>query len=156
MPRNKHIKDELSQLLASPCNQEEKLVRLLQIGCEHFGLMLGLISKIEDGAYHVVSAYPDGLVNIGEEFDLAETICDVTRQSPTVTSFSKASGTEWSTHPAYDKFSIESYIGTSYFIDGERVGTINFSSPTALGRLFNKQDEKVVLEFSKALTSILS
>ena len=118
--------------------------------------MLGLISEIKANAYNVISAYPDGLVSIGESFDVGETICDVTYQNLSVTSFSKASGTEWMTHPAYDKFLIEAYIGTNYFIDGELIGTINFSSPTALGREFTVEDKKIISEFSKTLTEIMT
>ena len=150
------LRNELADLLRANCSTDEKLVRLLQTGCDHFGLMLGLISEIQGGAYHVVSAYPDGLVNIGDQFDLGETICDVTRSSSHVVSFSKASGTEWASHPAYDKFSLESYIGTTYSVEAIPKGTINFSSPTALGRSFTNDDETAIEELAKTLSTILS
>jgi len=155
MQRNKKFKVELEDVSDATCDKEEKLIRLLQLGCEHFGLMLGLISEINEGKYHVLSAYPDGLVNTGEVFDLKETICEVTHTNPTITSFTKASGTDWMLHPAYDKFTIESYIGTNYYVDGKPVGTVNFSSLTALGKDFTKADLQNMQLLSHKLSQIL-
>lgn len=154
MNQNKKIETQLKKLLNTDCDQNEKLIRLLQVGSEYFGLMLGLISEIKNQNYHVVAAYPDGLLNAGEVFDLSDTICDVTHNNQRVTCFAKASGTDWVQHPAYDKFSIEAYIGVSYKIGHNIVGTINFSSPTALGHTFTNKDEALMKTFAKTLTKI--
>jgi len=156
MNQNKKIETQLKELLNTSCNKDEKLIRLLQIGSEHYGLMLGLISEIKDQKYHIIAAYPDGLLSAGEVFDLNDTICGVTYNNQHVTCFAKASGTNWVQHPAYDKFSIEAYIGTSYKIGPNIVGTINFSSPTALGRAFTDKDETLIKLFAKTLKKIRS
>lgn len=150
------MKPAIADIKNATCHSHEKLTRLLQIGCGQFGMMLGLVSKIEDDTYTVVCAYPDGLLNVGETFPVHDTICDITRHDPSVTSFSKASGTDWMMHPAYEKFSIESYIGVAYYIDRKPAGTLNFSSPTALGRDFNDKDHKDIRQLAQTVSEILT
>ncbi|NVJ92198.1 MAG: hypothetical protein HWE34_11105 [Methylocystaceae bacterium] len=149
------MKPAIADIKNATCPTHEKLIRLLQTGCNQFGMMLGLVSKIENETYTVICAYPDGLLNVGETFPINDTICNITQQHTTVTSFTKASGTDWMMHPAYEKFSIESYIGTIYYIDGKAAGTLNFSSPTALGRDFNNKDYKDIRQLAQTVSEIL-
>ena len=156
MSRESRIQNQITDIENAACSTDEKLIRILQLGCEQFGLMLGLISKVEDDAYIVIAAYPDGLLNVGDRFDLNETICDVTMRDQKLVSFSKASGTDWVTHPAYEKFSIEAYIGLSYELENGNVGTLNFSSPTALSSDFSDEDKQIMKRLSDAVIAILA
>lgn len=150
------MKPAIADIKNATCHSHEKLTRLLQTGCDQFGMMLGLVSKIENDTYTVICAYPDGLLNVGESFSISDTICNITRQHASVVSFSKASGTDWMMHPAYEKFSIESYIGVIYYINGKPAGTLNFSSPTALGREFSNKDHKDIRQLAQIVSEILT
>ncbi|MDV7338952.1 hypothetical protein RYZ26_05075 [Terasakiella sp. A23] len=156
MTRENDIKNQAIEIANTDCSTDEKLIRILQLGCEHFGLMLGLISEIDGASYFVKAAYPDGLLSIGERFDLEETICESTRKDKGIVCFPKASGTDWVTHPAYEKFSIEAYIGVAYSMDGNVAGTLNFSSPTAITKDFLATDKKIIQQLAETVTEILT
>ncbi|WP_338729054.1 PAS domain-containing protein [Haladaptatus sp. DJG-WS-42] len=124
---------------------EEKLDQLLELGCEWFGLDIGILSNIEGDDYTVVGAVtPDGSITPGTTFDLADTFCNETIASDEVISYEQASTAREQCHPAYEAFGLESYIGTSVVVDNEPFGTVNFSSAEPRERPFTKSEETFV------------
>ncbi|NVK17311.1 MAG: GAF domain-containing protein [Methylocystaceae bacterium] len=156
MSKETDVQSQLHNITQANCANDEKIIRILQLGCEYFGLMFGLVSKIEEESYFIIHAYPDGIFSVGARFDLQETICDITNKDHDIVAFSKASGTDWVTHPAYEKFSIESYIGMPYLLSDGTRGTLNFSSPTALPNDFTDQNKKILRELCHCITKILT
>ena len=53
-----------------------KIQALLAMGSRHFGLEIGLLSRIEEERYEVIAAHtPDGAIAAGAVFDLGQTYC---------------------------------------------------------------------------------
>ena len=108
----------------------EKVRSLLRIGAKRFALPIGLLAQVEEERYGVLYAVsPDDVIAEGSHFDLAKTYCERTIQAGGPVGFEHAGASQWQRHPAYAEFGLEAYLGTPVFVNGERYGTLNFSSP---------------------------
>lgn len=112
------------------CSIDEKVERLLGLGLDAFGLSIGIVSKIDGDQYEVLYAISD-IVDIapGTQFDLNDTYCLHTLNNRRATGFHHAGQSEIASHPCYQTQQLEAYIGTAIQVNGERYGTVNFSSP---------------------------
>lgn len=127
----------------------QKMTELLLLGAQIFEMELGIISEISDNIYtvkHVIS--PDNQLQADTTFELKNTYCVHTLASNQATSFHHVANSSIAKHPCYLNFGLESYIGSPLLVEGERYGTINFSSSKNKNRPFN-QDE---LEFIELLS----
>ncbi|ELZ98926.1 light and oxygen sensing histidine kinase [Haloferax mucosum ATCC BAA-1512] len=108
---------------------DERLTRLLEIGCQTTGLDIGIISDIDGDDYVVRAVHPaGGGISVGDEFNLQSTYCEAVVATDDVCSFVDAIEAGKETHPAYQEFELQAYIGVPLAVDGERYGTLNFSS----------------------------
>ncbi|QFS83752.1 Sensor histidine kinase YycG [Roseivivax sp. THAF40] len=129
---------------------EEKARRLLRIGCEALNLSLGIISVVTEGRYvvrysHALEAAPAP----GTAFDLSGTYCVHTLQADDVTAFHHVAKSEIRTHPCYQDFGLESYIGVPLRVNGRVHGTLNFSSSAALNRPFSDKEYDLARHFGQ-------
>ena len=109
---------------------DERIDELLKLGCSHFGLPIGIFSRIEGGNYVVQRAcHPEDLLEPGLSFSLSDTYCDHVYKADCVQAFHHVASSEIRNHPCYANFNLEAYIGAPVIVDGERYGTFNFSSP---------------------------
>ena len=118
-------------------NQEldftQRIAQLLKMGCQRFGLDIGILSKITDNSYEVfaVEITQDILIKIspGDVFDLSQTYCNETvRVNKPICILQAGTSNEWRNHPCYTDFQLESYLGTTVIVGGAIYGTLNFSS----------------------------
>ncbi|KEZ77693.1 diguanylate cyclase [Salinisphaera hydrothermalis] len=123
----------LEQLYAISSNAELSFEQsrhaILQLGCEYFGMPLGVVSRIEDRRYEVLDAVDaHDAVQAGQVYDARETHCFeiVSRRGPYAVD--RSTHPEICDHPAYQRFGIASYIGAPLYVQGEFVGAIAFSS----------------------------
>ncbi|MEM9491808.1 MAG: GAF domain-containing sensor histidine kinase, partial [Myxococcota bacterium] len=58
--------------------------------------------------------------------------------------FEHAAASEWSSHPAYIDFKLESYLGAPVMVFGDVFGTINFSSPSPRKEPLTSADHQLV------------
>lgn len=108
---------------------DRRIVDLLALGCETYGLELGIFARIDGTVYTVEEVYPpDGGIARGAVFDLEKTYCEKTLLAETPISFIHAGGSEWAAHPCYQSFRLEAYIAVPLRVGGKPVGTLNFSS----------------------------
>lgn len=120
---------------------EQRIERLLALGCETFGLELGILARIEDATYTVERVYPpEGGIARGAVFDLAQTYCEKTLVAETPISFIHAGDSEWASHPCYLAFRLEAYLAAPLHVGRKPVGTLNFSSPTPRQQPFTDAD----------------
>ncbi|WP_293746160.1 histidine kinase dimerization/phospho-acceptor domain-containing protein [uncultured Paraglaciecola sp.] len=56
-------------------------------------------------------------------------------------------------HPCYEALSLESYIGAPLIVEGERYGTINFSSPDARDKDFSAYELELIWLFSQWISN---
>lgn len=141
---NRTAQKTLKQIGQSDQSNEEKETSFLEFGCTYFDMMIGIISKVNGQNYTVEKTFPIGIIPSGECFDLFETICSETTGKCCAVSFTQAKNTQWATHPAYQKFLIEAYIGAPYFKNDQMIGTINFSSTVTRNMPFNDDDIKII------------
>ena len=146
------IKDESSRLAAEGTLNKlhtitssrsldftQRVDEILKLGTEHFGLPIGIFSKIVDDEYVVQQAiHPDGALDSGMTFDLGITYCWHVYQSNDVQGFHHVSQSTIVSHPCYQSFKLEAYLGTPIFVDGARYGTLNFQVLNQRGRLYAK------------------
>jgi len=113
---------------ASSLSFDENIRALLQLGCRHFGMSIGILSRITGERYEVVQAVaPDDAIAPGTVYRLGRTYCVMTLQSPAPVFFEHVSESAVRGHPAYEDFHLESYLGTRIEVDGAVFGTLNFS-----------------------------
>ena len=115
---------------------------LLALGCERFGLEIGILAQVENDVYRVVQvvAPADLALTCGLEFQLGNTYCAETLRTNGPLACPHVGVSDLSTHPAYREFRLESYIGVPLVVGGRVYGTLNFSSPQPRERQFRDRD----------------
>jgi PAS domain S-box-containing protein len=101
----------------------------LQLGCRYLDMPLGIISHIEDDNYVIeVQASPPGTLTDGQSFALGQTYCSIALRGDKVLAIDHMAKSDYASHPCYQAFKLESYIGVRVLVDGKVYGTLNFSS----------------------------
>jgi GAF domain-containing protein len=118
---------------------EAQIEQLLKMGLERFNLDIGILSKINDKKYEVkYCVVPDEVeLSSGVEFDFDTTYCHITCQANGPIALEHiGENDQYASHPAYESFGLESYIGMPIKLNGKLYGTLNFSSPAPYPRKF--------------------
>ncbi|CAK1708225.1 Diguanylate cyclase [Vibrio crassostreae] len=126
---------------------DSQIAQLLIMGLERFNLDIGILSKVDGNTYlveHCVT--PEGVeLNSGDTFDYRSTYCEITCKSISPICIEHCGKHDkYATHPAYQSFGLESYIGIPIFVNDELYGTLNFSSPAPYHREFKEFDIDVM------------
>ncbi|HEY9650980.1 MAG TPA: ATP-binding protein, partial [Coleofasciculaceae cyanobacterium] len=122
-------------------NFEQRVQRMLEMGCRRFDLEIGILAEIQGNDYKVIAAEsPENSMMKGMTFNLSQTYCTQTLSSSQPVYFESASTSQWQHHPAYSTFKLEAYIGTKIVVAGNLYGTINFSSRVPHKRPFKAVD----------------
>ena len=122
---------------------ENQITALLRMGLERFNLDIAILSKIENGEYLVKYCVVPEEVELtsGTMFDLNITYCHITcNANKPVAIENVGKNDKYASHPAYDAFGLESYIGIPIRVNGELYGTLNFSSANPYKRQFKTVD----------------
>ncbi|WP_010364786.1 ATP-binding protein [Pseudoalteromonas citrea] len=124
---------------------EQKIQELLQLGCRIFNCQVAIVSRIEAQQYYVEHVHtPDNSLPVGAQFPLGETYCCHTLEANSSLAFDHASESRIATHPCYLNFGLESYIGAPLQVQGQRYGTVNFSSADIHAGKFTQDDHDFV------------
>lgn len=124
-----------------------QISQLIMMGLERFDLDIGILSRIDGNTYTVLHCVtPEGVeLNAGDSFDFQSTYCEITCSSfGPVAIENMGKNDAYATHPAYQAFGLESYIGIPIFIGDEIFGTLNFSSAIPYSREFKDIDVDVM------------
>ena len=146
------IKDESSRLAAEGALNKlhnitssrsldftQRVDEILKLGTEHFGLPIGIFSKVVDDEYVVQQAiHPDGALDSGMTFDLGITYCWHVYQSNDVQGFHHVSQSTIVSHPCYQSFKLEAYLGTPISLMGYVMAVLIFQVLNQRGRLYAK------------------
>ncbi|MDE2584512.1 MAG: PAS domain-containing protein, partial [Betaproteobacteria bacterium] len=115
----------------------------LALGAAHFDLEIGIVSRIEGNTYRIAAQVsPPGALEDGQEFPFGETYCSITCREQRVVAIHHMGISPYLGHPCYQAFRLETYIGAPVLVEGEVVGTINFSSPRVYDREFDAGDRE--------------
>jgi diguanylate cyclase (GGDEF)-like protein len=109
---------------------ERQITKTLELGCDHFGLEIGLLTRIIGDRVEILHLVaPDG-AGIAEHdvFPLEETLCSLVLEAKNPVGFSHLSRSVYRTHPGHLAFGSESYLGAPVFVEGELFGTVCFTS----------------------------
>lgn len=109
---------------------DEEIDGALRVALEQLRLELGIVSRIAGDDYEVLNVVaPETLPLVpGQRFSLGQTYCSITYAADDVVTIDEMGASPHRSHPAYASIGLESYIGVPLRVDGERVGTLNFSS----------------------------
>lgn len=130
-------------------NFEERVNAILELGAQHFELPIGIFSRIQGDIYTVIQAVdPDNALSPGQTFNFSDTYCNHVFGQQDVRGFHYVANSEIRAHPCYRNFQLEAYLGSTIFVDGERYGTLNFSSPSPT-RPFTDEDIELVRLFAE-------
>lgn len=121
---------------------KSRLKEALQLGCEHLGLELGIVSHVTGQDYRVeFCATPPGHpMHDDDLFELGNTYCQITLSSQSVIAIRHMAESEYARHPCYKAFQLECYMGVPLLVDGKVYGTVNFSSALPYARAFDEAD----------------
>ena len=127
---------------------EERVQHILKMGLDHLGLECGLISKIsKDNSYEVRYAYciPEEMqVAPGTVFNLKDTYCERAYKSNKVVAYHNSTVDGLSLLPCYEKFKLESYVGSVVHVNGKTFGTISFSGRNPREKPFSEREKSFV------------
>ncbi|WP_372912407.1 PAS domain-containing protein [Salinigranum sp.] len=146
LERERNRLRELQAVMADvTLSTDERVRSLLEVCCESLGLDIGIVSEVEGDTYTVHSAYaPEVSIEPGDRFDLSTTYCEEVVRQDAVCAFVDAVDDGKESHPAYQQFELEAYIGAPLTVDGDRFGTLNFSSPTVRAAPFDDSERTLV------------
>jgi diguanylate cyclase (GGDEF)-like protein len=121
---------------------EPQIRRTLELGCDHFGLSIGVFTRIIGERVEILHlvAPPDAAVRKHDVLDLKKTLCSLVAAEAKPVGLDQLSHGEFRNHPAHREFGFETYIGAPVFVEGELFGTVCFTSPVSRGRPFSEVD----------------
>ena len=132
----------------TPLHFDQRMQRMLKMGCWRFGLEIGTLAKIEGDKYHLIAAQvpensPIQLVK-GNIFDVKQTYCGEALRCDEPICFESVEISQWYQYPANTPFKIEAYIGTRVVAGGIVYGTLSFSSLQVRSQPFTVVDKELV------------
>tara|TARA_R100001039_G_scaffold8773_1_gene4370 strand:+ start:66 stop:1799 length:1734 start_codon:yes stop_codon:yes gene_type:complete len=121
----------------------QQLQASLALGCRHLQMQMGIISRINNGIFEVVSvtAPEDITISAGQCLPLANTYCDMTLQNDGFLAVHHVGQSNLCNHPCHDTFGLEAYIGCTILLPEQLFGTVSFSSTTPLWAPFAETDK---------------
>lgn len=124
---------------------EGKAQAVLALGCQQFGLPIGILGRVEGEKYEIVEVVPpDSPIPRGRVYSLGDTYCLSTMRSDEPVSFEHAAQTAWRTQPAYAQCQFEAYLGMRIEAQGEAYGTLSFVSPQPRAAPFTNTDKEIL------------
>ena len=158
--QNKQYQQALSTLnnIAASFNPDwrEQLRQALLVAADYLRLPIAVLSKISGEDYQVqVHSAPSDLLHDDAHFELDQTYCSLALQSNSVFAVHHMSESKYATHPCFNAFALESYIGAAIQVDGETYGTISFSSAKPRVRAFNQLERDFVSLLARWIGSSL-
>src|SRR6185369_17309736 len=102
----------------------DKAQAILELGCQRFGLEIGILARVQGERYEVVAVRsPDNAIVRGAVLELSDTYCRETLAARSTVSFEHAGASPRKAHPAYSSWGMESYLGAPVRAAGRIFGT---------------------------------
>ncbi|MEO9805465.1 MAG: PAS domain S-box protein [Reichenbachiella sp.] len=150
---HKECLHKLNDIITNNSLEAGKQIRqAMEVTLNYLELDIGAVSIIKEGTYTIY----DALVQVqgveiksGDQFNLKETYCDTVFDYSGTLTIDKTNEDEFRNHPCYKGMQLKSFIGTSYYVKGEKRGTVGFSSPKPRETPFSNQEIEFVSLFSR-------
>lgn len=155
--QHQHALSILNNIAASfSPNWHQQMRDALHVASDYLQLPIAILSNIEKNNYQVIVQYTvDNSLQDGANFDLGETYCSITMQSKQVIAIDHMHASEYASHPCYNNFKLESYIGVQVLVEGSPYGTVNFSSTEARQRPFSQLEIEFISLLARWIGSVL-
>ena len=142
----------------SPDEPLKRISQGLELACDYLKLELGIVSRVESKQYQIIAynAPDDSELEAGQQFPLGETYCEIVLSADEVIAIHNMASSEYREHPCYDAFGLESYIGLPIEVNGERFGTLNFSSATARNEPFKETEKQFLRLLARWVSTTLA
>jgi len=136
--RNQNALRDLHEAAAADVAIEEKLSRLLNVGCEYLGLGVGFATVLGDETgetLQVCAAVGDGAPSVGNDISVADSHCGETLEADGVVTLKETAsyGPE-----------LRSYVGGTVSVDGEPFGTLCFADHEPRSEPFDETEREFV------------
>ncbi|OAB58373.1 hypothetical protein AY599_23840 [Leptolyngbya valderiana BDU 20041] len=133
---------------------DARLGRMLEMGCQRFGLEIGTVGRIDANRYELLAIrLPESNVALapmkGDALDLRQTYDEIVFDNlqagqNEVVAVEQMSESPWCDTVAYQTRRLQAYIGTAIFVEGALYGTISFSSPEGRTVPFTTGDRELL------------
>jgi len=124
---------------------DETIERVLELGCEYFGMESAYLTHIRDGTQRIVlAASQHEAIKPGTECPLSEAYCRETVEMDGPLTVTHAGASGWEGDPAYERFGLEAYAGAKLTIDGERYGTVCFADRSPRETEFSELERSAI------------
>jgi len=135
---------------------DEQLESTLKAGLDQLSMDLGIISRINGDQYKVLHFYPESSgLSKGQIFNLGDTYCSIALVAEDIIAIDEMKVSQYSSHPCYAAFNLESYIGVPIKVNGEPFGTLNFSCAQPRKSPFTKADQDFVQLMGQWVSRVL-
>ncbi|PLS77685.1 MAG: hypothetical protein CYG59_22480, partial [Chloroflexi bacterium] len=108
---------------------DDKIHRLLTMGCQEFNLDIGVVGEVAGQRYEIMHAVDiDAAVMPGSTYDLGDTYCAEALRLGGPVAVEHVAESKLQARPCYAIFHLEAYLGTPIVVNGVVYGTLAFSS----------------------------
>jgi PAS domain S-box-containing protein len=108
---------------------EERIHRVLRFGNIFFETSMAIVSKINGDKYEIsYVAGPGELPPPGTILECSDTYCMNMLKNDQPVAIDNVQKSEFSTHPCYEAFNLDTYIGVRLMVRGQPYGTLNFTA----------------------------
>lgn len=123
----------------------EKIRNSLYLGCEQFGLPIGLLSRVDGNSFNIIESVSDNpKFAVGRALKLNRTYCATAIDSSEPIAFGHAGSTPWREHSSYKDSRMESYIGVRIIVGGTLFGTLCFMGEEPRRIPFSAAEREIV------------
>lgn len=125
---------------------DQRLRQLLRMGCRHFDLEMGILSRIiEDNYYEIVAARLSNKVELkGTVFKFEHAYRQETLRGKGSVYFKETGKSQWPGLHGKREFQLEAYISTSVVVNGEVYGILSFCSTKERSTPFTALDRELL------------
>ena len=124
---------------------EQKVERILAVGCEYLDLPYGFLSKIEGGTQQMVHTVGDHeLLQPEKSAPLENSYCRKTIKSDGLVGMQDARSELGEEDSAYELFELGCYIGSKVLLGENTYGTFCFAAPHGRDRQFTSAEREVI------------
>lgn len=133
--------------IGSNADFDTRITRLLQMGCDRFGVEIGLLGRVWGGRYEVIATrIPENLTfgfAKGDTLALHQTLEGESAGSDEVVGIESLQNSPWKDHPAYAVRRFEAYLGVKVTVSGRDYGTLSFLSYQPRSKFRAIEKEKI-------------
>ena len=126
----------------------KQIEETLELGCHLLGTEIAKVCKIDEEKQSNTFMYtvtpPDVAINPGTTLPLSNTFCSIPYASETAIAISHVGDSEYRHHPCYELSSLETYAAAPIWVNGEKYGTVNFSSRKPRDVPFTETDQDLI------------